>query len=46
MESPTGSAPAIAAETRVRGVTFHDFGDTLGLGLRLGSGFGLGLALS
>ena len=44
MESPTGSAPAIAAETRVSGVTFHDFGETLGLGLRLGSGFGLGLA--
>ena len=27
-ESPTGSAPALAAETRVRGVTLHDFGET------------------
>ena len=25
MESPTGSAPALAAETRVTGVTFHGF---------------------
>ena len=25
MESPSGSAPALAAETRVTGVTFHNF---------------------
>ena len=31
-ESPTGSAPAIAAETRVTGVTFHNFDADSGCG--------------